>query len=332
MNATRITMTDIKVLLLIVFILSLNVTNVKYYWILGNLLPDIIAFPFLLITAPIRALATIISLESSIALSIVIILVYGRTRVKAIYEQIRKKRVFLDKVKKLKSELTAFLPEQANKDRLDFNFDVVYLTLREQEKFFEEEKEKIRQLEEMGKRRFASILQRFNYILGYIDETIRLVKKKAPADLAQLDLNNRFLLPFKENMVIFMQEYNKAVNAIEHGYISTKIGLEGEEKVNNELEIFRDVVKNLGSVRLEVEGTTVEADHIVLAEKGIFCIETKNIGALSKGDTIHISKDGLIRRYNQKGQSQVISDFISTSPCCTGLKASKVQLYLSRQV
>jgi len=144
MNATRITMTDIKVLLLIVFILSLNVTNVKYYWILGNLLPDIIAFPFLLITAPIRALATIISLESSIALSIVIILVYGRTRVKAIYEQIRKKRVFLDKVKKLKSELTAFLPEQANKDRLDFNFDVVYLTLREQEKFFEEEKEKIR--------------------------------------------------------------------------------------------------------------------------------------------------------------------------------------------
>lgn len=70
----------------------------------------------------------------------------------------------------------------------------------------------------------------------------------------------------------------------------------GEERVTEHLELFKDVIINIPNVRFELEDTSIEADNVVVTDKGIFCIETKNYGR--EGETILITKDGLWKRYD----------------------------------
>ncbi|MDP4090692.1 MAG: nuclease-related domain-containing protein [Bacillota bacterium] len=75
-------------------------------------------------------------------------------------------------------------------------------------------------------------------------------------------------------------------------------GAKGEKNVSEHLSLYRDRLINLENIRFEVEKTSVEADNIVICEKGVFCIETKNYG--NENETIVISKDGKWRRFNDE--------------------------------
>lgn len=72
-------------------------------------------------------------------------------------------------------------------------------------------------------------------------------------------------------------------------------GTIGEERVSQHLSLYKDIIINLKNIRFEIENTTVEADNILVCEKGIFCIETKNYG--NADDIIEISKDGRWKRW-----------------------------------
>ena len=69
-------------------------------------------------------------------------------------------------------------------------------------------------------------------------------------------------------------------------------GIEGERRVNKELELFSDNILNLQNIRLEQYGSSVECDNVLITDFGIFALEVKNIGDNSKNMTIIIHKDG----------------------------------------
>ena len=80
-------------------------------------------------------------------------------------------------------------------------------------------------------------------------------------------------------------------NQLVHDYNATRLGLEGEKRVNEELALYDDVLMNIPNVRFEVNGSSVETDNLVLSPFGIFAIEVKNIGSSGKFK-IKIEKDG----------------------------------------
>ncbi|NLK29147.1 MAG: NERD domain-containing protein [Clostridiales bacterium] len=83
---------------------------------------------------------------------------------------------------------------------------------------------------------------------------------------------------------------------------STGVGLDGENKVNEELALYDDLLLNIPNVRFEVEGNSVETDNLVISPFGVFAIEVKNLGSSGKFK-IKIEKDGRwVKIYNNSSE------------------------------
>jgi len=94
-----------------------------------------------------------------------------------------------------------------------------------------------------------------------------------------------------ENLNKYNRLYYNQKEAFFSQFAIIKSGIEGEKRVNEELALFRDIIMNIPNVRLEIEGTSVESDNILITENGIFFVEVKNFGESGKY-SIFIAKDG----------------------------------------
>lgn len=99
----------------------------------------------------------------------------------------------------------------------------------------------------------------------------------------------------------FTKEFDLIIRNMLVQIAGSRKGYIGELRVNEHLALYKDILTNVPNVRLEAENTSVEADNIVVTDKGIFCIETKNYGSAS--ETLSISRDGQWKRF--KGENEI---------------------------
>lgn len=124
------------------------------------------------------------------------------------------------------------------------------------------------------------------YNIDALSKELNVVSKLSTA-------NNYKLKSFKSYIDI---RYNHMMK----DYKGCKAGIEGEERVNKELDLHPNIV-NLKNIRLEVKDNnnqinSIENDNILLTKNGIFVLEVKNYGQIGNYDII-IEKDG---RWNRK--------------------------------
>lgn len=114
----------------------------------------------------------------------------------------------------------------------------------------------------------------------------------------------------------------------ENDYRSTRLGLEGEKRVNEELALYDDILINLPNVRFEVHGASVETDNFVLSPFGIFAIEVKNLGS-SGNFKIKIEKDGRWLKVF-KSSAEVMKNITSQTYRHIGLKQKLINQELNK--
>ena len=78
-------------------------------------------------------------------------------------------------------------------------------------------------------------------------------------------------------------------------------GATGENQVMSLLKKLPGEVYILNDLTIPKEGGTAQIDHVVIAEYGVFCIETKNYGGTLTG------KDDHCIHYTKKGQNRIYS-------------------------
>lgn len=88
-----------------------------------------------------------------------------------------------------------------------------------------------------------------------------------------------------------------------------KRGIEGERKLQEELDLYYDIFKALYNVRIETEGISVESDAVIVSPKGVFSIEAKNFGSSGQYN-IKITKDGQWQKVKD-GQTEPMKDVAS---------------------
>jgi len=101
-----------------------------------------------------------------------------------------------------------------------------------------------------------------------------------------------------------LKSYEKELGQL---LIGVKAGVDGEDRLHEELMPFRDTMIVLDGIRLKIAGTTIETDAIIINEKGLFSVEVKNYGESGVG-RIAISNDGKWTRYNNAGKEIPITD------------------------
>jgi hypothetical protein len=87
-------------------------------------------------------------------------------------------------------------------------------------------------------------------------------------------------------------------------------GLAGEKRLEQELDMYKDVWNPLYNVRLEVDGNSVESDAIIVCAKGIFTLEAKNFSS-SGSYQIRITKDGQWQKVFSSGKVEPMKDVVS---------------------
>lgn len=99
----------------------------------------------------------------------------------------------------------------------------------------------------------------------------------------------------------YNNRFKEVVKNIMTQLVGSRRGLVGERRVSEHLDLYRDILIDIPNVRFEVENTSVEADNVVICDKGVFCIETKNYG--SANERLVITRDGQWKRY--KGNKEI---------------------------
>lgn len=96
---------------------------------------------------------------------------------------------------------------------------------------------------------------------------------------------------FRDRFENILSEYKNDITRIEAGVI-------GEERLQKELNLFKDILTCLYNIRIEPDGETIETDAIVISTHGVFSIEIKNYGE-DGNYNIEITSDGQwIKKYN----------------------------------
>lgn len=118
-----------------------------------------------------------------------------------------------------------------------------------------------------------------------------------------------YIPTLNDEINLFYKEYTETLNICKRGFFTTLKGIKGENNLEKELNLYRDRIKTLPNIRLEVEDTTVESDFIVISKNGLFCIEVKNYG--HSGEKLIVSKDGKWTKLDKGGIEQDISNITS---------------------
>lgn len=119
-----------------------------------------------------------------------------------------------------------------------------------------------------------------------------------------------------EHLIRLLQ---KQINDFNYDLINTKKGINGELKTLNSLKAITVSYPILNNVRLEEnikdlsEKYSAETDFIVITDRAIFLIETKNYGG--KGDALFITADGrwLLKDKHTKKQHVLSNPFKQTT-------------------
>ncbi|KPU27591.1 hypothetical protein TR13x_03380 [Caloranaerobacter sp. TR13] len=220
--------------------------------------------------------------------------------IKKILAALTRKRKKMKTVNLIKRELTRLNEEFSNilshkvlKD--DFSeVNEVMIKIDQQVDFMEKEKEVMDMLFSTPNNIKTAI------DINKLDEISNSVENLR--DVPEIERLYELIEKIKEKANKFTDFAKEAYEYINKMYFASRSGLAGEKRLNEELFLYRDVIKNLGSIRLEVENTTVESDSIIISENGVFCIEVKNYGDNSNSGKIVISKDGAWKRYNASGK------------------------------
>ncbi|MGD6964405.1 nuclease-related domain-containing protein [Fictibacillus phosphorivorans] len=112
-------------------------------------------------------------------------------------------------------------------------------------------------------------------------------------------------LNFIRSLTNFDESYNPIV--IEKKIIHS--GLAGERRLQDEIDLYSDVLTALYNVRLEVEGNSVESDAIVVSPKGVFTVEAKNFSS-SGSYSIRVTKDGQWQKVWPNGRTEPMKDVV----------------------
>lgn len=110
-------------------------------------------------------------------------------------------------------------------------------------------------------------------------------------ELSKYEISYESMYHFHRLLKHFNVKYQEA-----YDYMSkeTKIigaGVSGEQRVNNELEMYDYIWKYFSNVRFEFDGQSAESDNIIISKKGIFTVEVKNYSP-NGNYGIWITKDG----------------------------------------
>ena len=206
----------------------------------------------------------------------------------------------------------------------DYKYKEIGLTLYEQRDFYKKEKEKLQRLSE-GMNSFKE----YYHKISKITPLAKSADYNKVSQLKGLQLHS--IIPtLRYDLGMLLSEYDKAIkNAAKCSY-NTNIGIEGENKVDRELDLYRDKLLNMSNVRLETEGSTVESDNIIIAENGIFIIETKNFG-VGHGGKIEVSRDGKWTRISAEGTVMGVDDITAQTYRHIGLTQRFLNEELRRQ-
>lgn len=111
---------------------------------------------------------------------------------------------------------------------------------------------------------------------------------------------------FMSSLTYHDESYNPIV--IERKIIQA--GVTGEKRLQEELELYNDVLTALYNVRLEVDGNSVESDAMVISPKGVFTLEAKNFSS-SGSYSIRVTKDGQWQKVWPNGNTEPMKDVVS---------------------
>lgn len=107
---------------------------------------------------------------------------------------------------------------------------------------------------------------------------------------------------FREEASLYLDKEVRVIGA----------GVKGENRVNEELEMYGKAWNAFSNIRFEVNGQSVESDNIIVSKKGIFTIEAKNY---SPNGTygIRITKDGQWLKTFSNGRVEPMNNIASQS-------------------
>ena len=172
--------------------------------------------------------------------------------------------------------------------------------------------EKIKYYKELFEDINSKLYGNYEEYLNYLSE------KEKSISYALKDFSHTFgylteLINTNENKMNSFDKYIKARQSyIDSDYKGCKVGIEGENRVNQELSLYNNII-NLSNIRLEVLDNnntiqSIENDNILLTKNGIFVLEIKNFGEIGNYDII-IEKDGRwLRKNKYNGETTVIKN------------------------
>lgn len=85
-------------------------------------------------------------------------------------------------------------------------------------------------------------------------------------------------------------------------------GITGEQEIGKELDFYKNSLRILDNIRVELNNESCECDTIIVSENGVFILETKNYGAIGSGKnfSLEISSDGRWRKIFTNGKVENI--------------------------
>lgn len=229
----------------------------------------------------------------------------------------------------LNKRLEAFNANPATIQNVEVNWNATtpqekWLTLEQQYEFF---KENAQRMNDLGlnneKRDYFSLLGNISKNKQCLDD-FQTKEFRCINPIKNLYENYQFDYKNTEkgiysNLKQYKTLFDKEREAFFSQFSRIKSGVEGEKRVNEELALFKDVIENLQNIRLEIEGTSVESDNILITENGIFSVEVKNFGENGQYSIV-IAKDGQWLKEYENGTREPMKNVTTQLNRHIGLK------------
>lgn len=168
-------------------------------------------------------------------------------------------------------------------------------TLDERKEFLKEEVERVQKTLDNYNHKYVYENNRFlikdkykfvdikRYSFKGKDEEIAFVNDLLPVNIKHIE-------PIQDEIRRLTQNLNEDIASIFINYANLLKGLNGEEEVEKYLNLYSNRYKILKNIRIVANGQSSESDIIVICEKGVFIVETKNYG--KKEQIIKVSASG----------------------------------------
>lgn len=123
--------------------------------------------------------------------------------------------------------------------------------------------------------------------------------------------NNADALIIENDIKQFLAEYNNAVTILQRTLKRTTQGAYGENKVRASISTFNNEWKVIHNATLNIEGTKIENDFLIIDESGISTIEVKNIG--NEYEKLIVDDLGRVSRLNKFNNEIETFDMVAQS-------------------